>query len=382
VLNNRSTAAVPVVRTEPRRAALQRARREQELNRRRQTVRFALRLRIEGADVRRAAESPGIAASTIRSWKPLCREPACPAALRGRPSKNASPDLRRQVLEVLREKGPHAEVPWLRKAFPDVARSELAELKAVDRERRRAGRAEHARRLRWNRAGAVWAIDYTEPPAPVDGRDAAVVSVRDLASGFELAWLPQAAATAAAAGTVLERLFHEHGAPLVLKTDNGSPFTAHATRSLLERYAVTPLYSPAYTPRYNGSCEAGIGGLKSRTHYQADYHGAPDEWTSAHLAAARRTANEEHYPRRLHGRTAAEVWQRRAPITEEVRRRFRDAVDRLRRSVREDFVTAFGNAPSAARQVALERKAVRQALVESGDLTILRSVVTPNINSI
>jgi transposase InsO family protein len=281
------------------------------------------------------------------------------------------------VLLELRKRGPHAGIPWLRRVFPEVARGELVELKAVDRARRRAGRARFAARLRWEQAGAVWAIDYAEPPEPIDGRFAAVVSIRDLASGLQLAWLPLVAPTADEAIAVLEGLFRKYGAPLVLKADNGSPFTAERTRALLKVWNVTPLYSPPYTPRYNGSCEAGIGGLKSRTRCLADYDAA-GAWTSPHLEAARRMANEEHYPPRLKGRTAAEVWRARAPISEQERRRFRDVVDRLRRS-NSALLTSDLEALDPAGRASLDRKAVPQALVELGVLSILRSTVTPTI---
>jgi len=319
---------------------------------------------------------------TLRTWQRQCRDPAGQAALRGRPCRNAAPERRDAVLETLAERGPHAGVPWLRQAFPDVARGELIELKSLDRRRRRAEHARHARRLKWERAGTVWAIDYAEPPQAIDGRDKAIVSIRDLASGLELAWLPVAAPTADAAIAALAALFREHGAPLVLKADNGSPFTAHATRTLLDDWNVTPLYSPPRTPSYNGSCEAGIGGLKSRTRQLAAYEGDQEAWTVEHLEAARSMANEEHYPRRLHGRTAAEVWRARVPISSEERRRFRDAVDRLRRSLAEELQSSLFEALHAADRASLDRMAVPQALVERGLLRVLRSVVTPTIKSI
>jgi hypothetical protein len=104
--------------------------------------------------------------------------------------------------------------------------------------------------------------------------------------------------------------------------------------------------------------------------------------TVEHLEAARRMANEEHRPRRLHGRTAAEVWRARAPISLEERRRFRDAVDRLRRSLAAELQSALYEALNAADRASLDRMAVPQALVERGLLRVLRSVVTPAIKSV
>ena len=47
----------------------------------------------------------------------------------------------------------------------------------------------------------------------------------------------------------LKELFQQHGAPLVLKADNGSACIGARFRALLEEYGVTALYSPPHTPR-------------------------------------------------------------------------------------------------------------------------------------
>jgi len=273
-------------------------------------------------------------------------------------------------------------VPQLRRRFPDVARSELAELKAAERQRRRQRRAVHARRLQWHHPGAVWAMDYAEPPTPIDGLYHALFSVRDLASGRQLAWLPVPAATAQHAAAALEAFFLQHGPPLVLKCDNGSPFIAEQTQELLAAWGVRILFSPPYTPRYNGACEAGIGGLKVRTHHLAAVHGRPGRWTTEDVEAARRLADEEQYPRRLHGRTAEEVWQARSPPTETERRRYRNAVDCRRQEIRNQRGIPLHEALDRARQASIDRRAVSRALVALGYLSFLRSVITPPISSI
>ena len=42
--------------------------------------------------------------------------------------------------------------------------------------------------LSWNRPGAVWAIDHSQPPRPVDGCYDKILAIRDLTSGMQLAW--------------------------------------------------------------------------------------------------------------------------------------------------------------------------------------------------
>lgn len=58
--------------------------------------------------------------------------------------------------------------------------------------------------------------------------------------------------SATTAQNALASLFIVHGAPLVLKMDNGPAFFAEATRRLFIPWGVIPLFSPAYMPRYNG----------------------------------------------------------------------------------------------------------------------------------
>jgi hypothetical protein len=99
----------------------------------------------------------------------------------------------------------------------------------------------------------------------------------------------------------LERLFRQHGAPLFLKRDNGSPFNHHRVDEVLARFGVLPLNNPPHFPRYNGAMEKGI----------RDFKAALAQRPSAPLVlAAELTAHElNHRPRRcLNGRTACAVF--------------------------------------------------------------------------
>jgi transposase InsO family protein len=87
-------------------------------------------------------------------------------------------------------------------------------------------------------------MDFSEPPTPVEGTYPYALAVRDLASGFQLLWLPTESASAETALAVLRWLFRAHGSPLVLKTDNGSPFIADAFQNYLRRQGVWQLFSP------------------------------------------------------------------------------------------------------------------------------------------
>ena len=92
-------------------------------------------------------------------------------------------------------------------------------------------------------------------------------------------WRPVADATATTVREALTSLFVNHGAPLVLKSDNGSAFIAEHLRQMTANFQVKMLFSPAHTPSYNGSIEASIGSLTTRTEQHAARHGRPGLWT-------------------------------------------------------------------------------------------------------
>ncbi len=201
-----------------------------------------------------------------------------------------------------------------------MTRSELEDLvrryRVVWRERNR----EPLVRLTWHDPGAVWAIDYTHAPVLIDGQFPYLLAIRDLASGMTLAWHPVASATADEAAATLARLFAVHGAPLVVKSDNGSHFTASQVTELLRIHQVAHLLSPAYYPRYNGSIEAGIGSLKLRTDQVAIRQGHPAKWTLDDLATAVAEANSGVRDRGK--RSIEEVWDCRERIGDRERAAF------------------------------------------------------------
>jgi hypothetical protein len=65
-------------------------------------------------------------------------------------------------------------------------------------------------------------MDFSQARYSVDGIYPYIFAVRDLASHRQLAWQPVASEKADEVLRVLADLIREHGAPLVLKSDNGS----------------------------------------------------------------------------------------------------------------------------------------------------------------
>lgn len=321
-----------------RRQAGRRRRRKLKQRVRAGVVKAYHRLRAAGCTFAEAAQRLQVKPRTLRFWvqKQACagQEGAGP----GRPPSAATLAQRNQVVAFLKEQGPAVGLPTLRQHFPDLARAELLDLQGRYREVwcRRQHLTLHV--LHWQQPGRVWAMDFAEPSVPgassslppIDGVYPYLLAIRDLASGYTLCWLPVRQATAEVVAQVLRQLFVCYGAPLVLKTDNGSQFRADTLQTLLARAGVTQLFSPPYWPRYNGAIEASIGSLKTRTQQQAAEHGRAGDWTWADAAAARQQANAYRNPKTVRAPTPEETWACHSAASPEERARFLAAVERER----------------------------------------------------
>ena len=290
----------------------------------------------------------------------------------GRPAIRSPRDERSAVLAVLDELGPATGLPTLRDCFPSMPRAELEDLLRRYRcvWRRRYHYA--PRILRWQTPGIVWAMDYSEAPARIDGSHPYLLAVRDLASGQTLLWLPVEHPDADHVVPALRSLFAHHGAPLVLKTDNGSPFGAGETQDFLAQSKVKSLFSPPYTPRYNGAIEAGIGSLKTRTERHATGADRPGLWTQDDVAFAQMEANATARPRGPNGPTPDEAWQTRPALALGERDAFLATVAAMQRDICDREGTPPPTDSSTAQGRLIDREAIRRALVEHGHLLFSR----------
>jgi len=303
---------------------------------------------------------------TLREWRSGKSTNVLRTLPLGRPAYLAPPSVRNVVIHRIDKLGPGVGLPTLRVEFPKLPRIELENiLKRFRRVYRRRYR-EVLNELHWSTPGAVWAIDHHGPRAQaIDGRCHYLLAVRDLASGQTLLWLPVTDATAHTAVKAIEMLFMVHGAPLVLKSDNGSAFIADDLRKLCHRFGVRNLYSPPRTPSYNGSIEATIGSLKTRTEDHAARDGRPGLWTTADTVAARLEANTTARP---HGLSPHEVWTARPRIAQDQRDTFLEASARRF----QDLAPAQDEPKDDAQHRATDRAAISQVLVELGYLSITR----------
>lgn len=348
------------------------ARRRLERSVRLDVVAFARWLGRCGGRLSEAAERVGLSVETLKRWRKkwvddrLCLEP------RGRPLERAETAVRNMVLAVMGLCGPGISVRTLSELFPWVARRELEHIVRRYRTVWRKNNRGVMHVLRWKREAAVWAMDFTEPPAPIDGQYRHVLVVRDLSTGKQLLALPAASASAQVVCDALAVLFGEHGPPLVLKADNGSHFTAGEVRALLRAHGVALLLSPPGTPAYNGACEAGIGGLKTRAHHEAARHGRPGHWTCDDVEAARALANECARPRGPCGPTPDEAWRHRIPLTAYDRELLHRTLERVRTEVSDQLDPRASTEPAPHVAASIERIAITRALVELGILQLRR----------
>jgi len=265
--------------------------------------------------------------------------------------------------------GPQVGIPTLEEVMPEVSRRELEHLLGRYRDDYRRKNPRLVGVLKWQRPGAVWAADFTTPVATLEPGYGRILMVRDLGARTILEALPVDGETKEAVVDALRALFVRHGAPLVLKTDNGAAFVAQETTLLLGASKVWHLRSPPRTPRYNGSCEAGIGALKVRAHEIAASHDRPGHWTCDDIEAARLRANEVSRPWGPFGPTPDEVWGNRVPIGQGERAAFAAKVRALEAEVRGElgYLPTIDMGPQKAS--AVERIAIAKALVRQGILT-------------
>jgi transposase InsO family protein len=310
----------------------------------------------------------GVSERTVRRWRE--DDSPRPPDERGRPPRGISREERNQVYQFLRRGGTSTPLVAVRAAFPQLRRADVADLVSRFRRLQRHKAQRYQSRLEWLRPGTVWAADFKEPREPIEGRYGWIVSVKDLASRCQLAWQPLEKATASVVQAIYAQLFAEHGPPLVLKTDNGGPFRDAATKDLLAKHQVIPLFSPKRRPQYNGGVERANGQLAGYQQAVAEFRGRAAGPTREDADTARRLANDLARPAGLDGPTARELWAARRPISAAERAALLAAVEQRRAAVRAQWGLASDEPLTHDPSSAIDRRAVRDALVEHGLLRI------------
>ena len=317
-----------------------------------------------------AAGSIGLAPLTLATWQQRWAQNRLHVEARRRPAQRIDRETRDYVMALFQLMGPGIGLAVPQEFFPGVARRELEELQHRYRHAHLKKSRALVHALRSQRVAAVWAMDFTEPPWPVDGIYPWILVVRDLASGMQLLALPVEAETAETTIAALRALFREHGAPLVMKSDNGSAFTAEEMERYLEERGVHHLLSPPRLPAYNGACEAGIGSLKVRAHHESARHDRAGEWTCDDVEGARLMANETSRPGRLHAPTPNQPWRIRLLLSPKERESFQDSVAARRMEAGKEPGCLPGIDSGRALHAAVDRRAITRALVAHGILKL------------
>lgn len=225
-------------------------------------------------------------------------------------------------------------------------------------------RAAAMRRIEWRVPGAVWSLDDTGSK-----RRGYVHQVQDLASRYKF---PPPAGNEMPHGEEvagnLERLFERHGAPLVIKRDNGGNLNHGAVDALLDRYLVIPLNSPPYWPGYNGGIERAQRELAEETRLMEGQGSATDLGHGQHARLSVERLNHRRRPC-LGGRTSCEVFctgregmrkynrRRRREAMEAIEALFLKELDQVRRMSRRTVDAAW-------------RRAVENWLLSEGIITV------------
>ena len=359
--------------------------REEKHNREIELRLVAVRILEEGGgspEVRRAvARAYGVDERTVRRWEQRVREGKPVLEKPGRPPDEVPRERRQQVIGELIRLGPLAGVPVLRGIFDDVPYRFLQRMKRRFARVLSRRRGWYRKRLRWPRAGAAWATDFTQPKAGLWRGKKKLLLVRDLGSGSTLAAVACKGEKARTACAVFLALFSMFGAPLIMKHDNGSGFIAHRTQDLLAEHDVTPLASPPYTPQYNGSCERSGGTFKLRVEHVARLKGRSGRWTPRDVDDALLFANATARPLGATGPTPAEAFEARTPVTKQERDAFKQTRARAIALALETFKEEKGRMPMCSERAAIDRKASQKALCEHGYLEIRRGRLSTPIST-
>jgi putative transposase len=109
--------------------------------------------------------------------------------------------------------------------------------------------------------GQVWAVDFMEDKL-VSGRKVRILNVMDIYSRYALGSLVEHSITGVLAARHLEGLFLRHGAPRVLRRDQGPEFESKVFKKLLLAWRVKDEPVPKGQPYDNGHLESFNGSLR------------------------------------------------------------------------------------------------------------------------
>jgi transposase InsO family protein len=316
------------------------------------------------------AEALEMSPETMRSWLAPPRERGADpneSDPRGRP-RVMPPDVRARVRrcydEHMGQWGPSVLAAWaeregLGRYSPSTVSRAIADLREAPAPGSAPVRYEvSAANVMWAEDGAGFR-DW--------GRKKELLVLQDECSRYKVnRRLADGPASEVDVHDYLDEAFKKHGAPLVLKHDNGSIFHAASIQDLLAKYQVTELRGPPSYPQYNGKKERSFRDL--RGYERALQRRYP--WMRLHerIDAAIHDLNDARPRPVLQGRIAREVFEQdRIELPD--RQDFIKEVDRTELKLR-------GEAITRADLDGARRRAVEVVLLRHGLLRLRRSLST------
>lgn len=241
----------------------------------------------------------GLPYSTIRRWQQRARD-GQPLIQKPGPRKTkATPwsALQRQIQSLAHgRQRSHGTLALYQEHRHEISRRDLSQLVREERDQR----LHDMKRIQWLRPGLAWSIDATTY------QGSKLIPLHDLASRYRLAPLLSSREEGVQIAAYLDESFRQHGPPLLLKRDNGSPFNCQQVEAVLAEHGVLSLNNPPHYPRYNGAMEKSIGDFKRSLSARLI---PPVEDRLLATAAEALTHELNHRPRRcLAGKTACQVY--------------------------------------------------------------------------
>jgi transposase InsO family protein len=362
----------------PRGHLWQRSKREVEDHARRSAVDLQRLLVLEGCAKNEAAARIGIHPRTLSRWEEQSESRRETWRPMGRQLKRSPREVRNRVVYAAEFFGPGVSLRTVRAFLDDLPRSEVEEILLRYRRVYSIRHPVLVHELTWKRPGAVWAMDHAVPPEPVDGVCPAAFALRDLSSGFQLQWRAVEGMEVGPVITCLKESFETLGAPLVLKSDNGSAFISGAMEDFLRSWGVRQLLSPPRRPQYNGAVEASNRWLKAGTEREAFQVGRLGSWTSEDMDKAKDSANNA---RRRRGGVARNVWLARDRVTPESRSAFAATVGAEEIAALQERGLERAQELTTRQRRAVHRDSIRRALVAHGILCFKRRSIPLPIKS-
>jgi putative transposase len=158
--------------------------------------------------------------------------------------------------------------------------------------------------------GQFWAVDFIEDKL-VSGRRLRILNVLDLCSRYALDSLVEHSLTGELAARHLERLFLSHGAPRVLRRDQGPEFESRVFQKLLHTWRIKDEPVPKGQPFDNGHMESFHGSLREELLDAELFHSLGE--AQANVATWLHWYNSERPHQSLGYRTPRERWEAAAP---------------------------------------------------------------------